>query len=411
MLTFRHRPGRTEETSFGYYIRGGDRVGERLFRVVSSPRSRTATSLARQWVESGEYRWGSGVFVWRCSTFTADRARGPTGPRWPRRSTASQSAGPTPGVRATARGRCSTIRVDPRSTTPCSSTRPTRADGRGLVRLGRRRLVELVGAAAAPGCPQGNVLFGDAVALECERRCVVVGEEWDRGGDGTEGHDRRARGGRHAGVPDGQSEQVRRVSGAASARTSDEDTNRPRSRTIAALTLVGCASVPPMPRWRDRRSAARRARHDAIPGGSSPTAPPHRGARRGLHALGRGVGRARHHSRALEAQERVHLRRPTPGPTARRSRTRLLRFRASRPSRSASVPAPRRRGRRHRGGEPERGTIERRRADRCPRKARPRRRPRRRRAQRVQKRGSHYLLARPGGRTHRAWADRTPERR
>jgi mannose-1-phosphate guanylyltransferase len=210
MLTFGIVPA-GPETNFGY-IRGGDRVGERLFRVVQFT-EKPNRDLARQWVESGEYRWNSGVFVWRCSTFmTALEANRPA------LATAFHglsSAG-------------SDEEFEQRLETVFPPLESISVDYAVLEHSPNVLMVEAsfdwddVGswsswARRQPRDPQGNVLFGDAVALECER-CVVVGEGGTAAAMGLKDMIVVHAAGATLACRMDESEQVRRVSEAASAR-------------------------------------------------------------------------------------------------------------------------------------------------------------------------------------------------
>jgi mannose-1-phosphate guanylyltransferase len=164
LVTFGIRPTRPEP-NFGYIHRGA-RIGERLHRVAAF-KEKPDRAHAEAWTATGEYLWNGGIFVWRRSVFMDALAVGrPRLARVFRDLTATdleRTLGEVfPGVEA--------ISVDHAVLEHASNTIVVEAsfdwDDLGSWAAWARR---------QPRDARGNVLFGDAVALDCDR-CVVVGE-------------------------------------------------------------------------------------------------------------------------------------------------------------------------------------------------------------------------------------------
>jgi mannose-1-phosphate guanylyltransferase/mannose-6-phosphate isomerase len=66
LVTLGIRPT-SPDTNFGY-VKRGERIGERLHRVVQFT-EKPDRVRAEAWVKSGDYFWNSGMFVWRKRTF------------------------------------------------------------------------------------------------------------------------------------------------------------------------------------------------------------------------------------------------------------------------------------------------------------------------------------------------------
>ena len=66
LLTF-GIPPTAPDTNFGY-IRRGAEVAQRTYRVAAFT-EKPDRERAQEWLATGEYAWNSGMFVWRCSTF------------------------------------------------------------------------------------------------------------------------------------------------------------------------------------------------------------------------------------------------------------------------------------------------------------------------------------------------------
>jgi mannose-1-phosphate guanylyltransferase len=162
-------PAGEPRTSFGY-IRRGTRLGDRLYRVAQFTEKPDA-ARAQTWVASGEYVWNSGIFVWRCSTFA--RALEASRP-----ALAAAFGGRSWAGTAQDFGRqleaiypaLESISVDHAVLEAAPNVLMIEAsfdwDDLGSWGAWARR---------QPRDARGNVLFGDAVALDCDR-CVVVGE-------------------------------------------------------------------------------------------------------------------------------------------------------------------------------------------------------------------------------------------
>ena len=155
------------ETGFGY-IHPGTKVAERLFRVAAFTEKPDAEKAAR-FVASGDYWWNSGVFVWRAGVFldalTATR---------PALATAlAPLAGAADNFERELALRlpgCESISVDYAVLEHAPNTLVLEA-GFDWDDLGSWNAWGL----RQPRDARGNVLFGDAVAVDCDG-CIVVGE-------------------------------------------------------------------------------------------------------------------------------------------------------------------------------------------------------------------------------------------
>jgi mannose-1-phosphate guanylyltransferase len=168
LVTFGIRPTHAE-TSFGY-IRLGDRVAGRVHRVAEFTEKPDATR-AGQWVADGCHVWNSGLFVWRTSVFlNAMEVSRPDLAR-PLRALAGaeDEAAFAAGLDAVFPG-LESISVDYAVLEQAPNTLVVEAgfdwDDLGSWRAWARR---------QPQDARGNVLFGEAVALDCDR-CIVVGD-------------------------------------------------------------------------------------------------------------------------------------------------------------------------------------------------------------------------------------------
>jgi mannose-1-phosphate guanylyltransferase len=154
---------------FGY-IRAGAPVGKRLYRVAQF-KEKPDRERAAAWVAAGGYFWNTGVFAWRASVLLdALEASRPELAR-PLRTLAA-----FPEIDAFER---ELERVFP-------SLPSTSIDFAMLEHAPNAMMFEAtfdwddLGSWSAwarhqPHDARGNVLFGDAVALDCDR-CIVVGE-------------------------------------------------------------------------------------------------------------------------------------------------------------------------------------------------------------------------------------------
>ena len=169
LVTFGIRPT-APETSFGYLQRGA-RLGERLFRVA---RFKEKPDLARatEWVASGEVLWNSGMFVWAKRAFMDALAAG-------RPAIASAFAGLAfrageerafEAVLAERFPNVEAISVDYAvlEQAPNVVTLEAAFDWDDLGNWG-------AWARRQPADARGNVTWGEAVPVDCDR-CVVVGD-------------------------------------------------------------------------------------------------------------------------------------------------------------------------------------------------------------------------------------------
>jgi mannose-1-phosphate guanylyltransferase/mannose-6-phosphate isomerase len=157
------------ETNFGY-IRRGARLAERLHRVAQFT-EKPDRACAAEWLAGGEHAWNSGIFVWRRGVFfdaleagrpaIAAALRGMARPPDP--ETWAAALGPVfPGLES--------ISVDyavlERAPNVLMIDASFDWDDLGSWSAWARRQERDA---------HGNVLFGDAVVVDCQD-CVVVGE-------------------------------------------------------------------------------------------------------------------------------------------------------------------------------------------------------------------------------------------
>ncbi len=168
LLTFGIRPTHGE-TNFGYVQRGAA-VGDRLSRVARFTEKPDRAS-AEAWIATGEYAWNAGIFVWRAKTFLdALESFRPSlhapldAMRWEDGDAGFERAldAVFPGLES--------ISVDYAVMERAPNTLVLEAsfdwDDLGSWSAWARRQTHDA---------RGNVLFGDAVAIECDG-CVVVGD-------------------------------------------------------------------------------------------------------------------------------------------------------------------------------------------------------------------------------------------
>jgi mannose-1-phosphate guanylyltransferase len=169
LVTFAIRPTAPEPT-FGY-LRRGARIAERLHRVAQFT-EKPDLERATAWVASGEYAWNSGMFVWRKRTFMdalaaarpalAASLAGLAFRPGEERAFEAALAGRFPGLES--------ISVD--------HAVLERAPNVVLIEAGFEW--DDLGSWGAwarrqPVDAHGNVTWGEAVPVDCER-CVVVGD-------------------------------------------------------------------------------------------------------------------------------------------------------------------------------------------------------------------------------------------
>jgi len=166
LLTFGIPPSRPE-TGFGY-IRRGARLGERLFRVAAFT-EKPSREKAEAFLAGSEHAWNAGIFVWGARVFLGALEAG--------RPALADALRPLEGTGdgfEAALDRvlpsCESISVDYAVLEHAPNVMMLEAgfdwDDLGSWGAWARR---------QPRDARGNVLFGDAVAVDCER-CVVVGD-------------------------------------------------------------------------------------------------------------------------------------------------------------------------------------------------------------------------------------------
>jgi mannose-1-phosphate guanylyltransferase/mannose-6-phosphate isomerase len=168
LLTFGIRPTHPE-VNFGY-IRRGEPLGERLYRVAQFA-EKPDRARAEAWVSGGGHLWNSGIFVWRAGTFlrALEAAR-------PALATTLAALGSVRDLAFFERALESafpgaeSISVDHAVLEHAPNVLALEAafdwDDLGSWGAWARR---------QPQDARGNVLFGDALAIDCDD-CVVVGD-------------------------------------------------------------------------------------------------------------------------------------------------------------------------------------------------------------------------------------------
>ncbi len=169
LVTFGIRPS-APETRFGY-LKLGARLAERLHRVAQFT-EKPDLARATAWVASGEYAWNSGIFVWGKRTFMAALAAGR-----PAIAAAlgglSFRAGEERAFEAALAMRFPAIEA-------VSVDYAVLEVARNVVTLEASFDWDDLGSWGAwarrqPQDARGNVTWGDAVPVDCDR-CVVVGD-------------------------------------------------------------------------------------------------------------------------------------------------------------------------------------------------------------------------------------------
>ena len=169
LVTFGIKPTRPE-TSFGY-VKRGTLLANRLHRVAQFT-EKPDLERAQDWVASGEYAWNSGMFVWGKRAFFAALAAG-------RPAVAAAFAGLNfragqerafEAVLAARFPAVESVSVDYAVLEVAPNVVTLEAafdwDDLGSWRAWARR---------QPHDARGNVTWGDAVPVDCDR-CVVVGD-------------------------------------------------------------------------------------------------------------------------------------------------------------------------------------------------------------------------------------------
>jgi len=168
LLTF-GVPPTGPDTNFGY-IKRGTRAGERLFRVAAFT-EKPDRATAEGYLATGLYAWNSGIFVWRASVFLDALEVSRPALAAPLRELARDTRGPGFDARWDAVfPKLESISVDYAvlEKAPNTFMLETSFDWDDLGSWG-------AWARRQPRDANGNVLHGEAVAVDC-RRCVVVGE-------------------------------------------------------------------------------------------------------------------------------------------------------------------------------------------------------------------------------------------
>jgi mannose-1-phosphate guanylyltransferase len=169
LMTFGVRPT-APETSFGY-LRRGERLAERLHRVARFT-EKPDLERAAAWAASGEYLWNSGIFVWRKRVFLDALAAG-------RPAIAGALAGLSFGA-GEERAFESALAARFPAIESVSVDYAVLEVAPNVVLLEASFEWDDLGnwgawARRQPADAAGNVLWGEAVPVDCER-CVVVGD-------------------------------------------------------------------------------------------------------------------------------------------------------------------------------------------------------------------------------------------
>lgn len=210
LLTF-GIPPTAAETNFGYLKRGA-RVADRLFRVAAFTEKPDAERAAA-WLASGDYAWNSGMFVWRARTFLDALEAGRPGIARPLRGMRWEGgdAGFARALDGVFHG-LEKISVDYAVLESAPNTLMLEAafdwDDLGSWSAWARR---------QPRDARGNVVHGDALALDCDD-CIVVGDGGVAAALGLRGMIVVHAGGATLSCPVSISQDVRRVTDAAKER-------------------------------------------------------------------------------------------------------------------------------------------------------------------------------------------------
>jgi len=166
LVTFGIRPTHAE-TNFGY-IRRGARLAERTYRVAEFT-EKPDHARAAAWLAGGEHLWNSGIFVWRSAVFLDALAASRPALARPLRALAWPPGGFERALDPVFAD-LESVSVDYAVLEKAPNTVVLEAafdwDDLGSWGAWARR---------QPRDAQGNVRFGDALALDCQD-CVVVGD-------------------------------------------------------------------------------------------------------------------------------------------------------------------------------------------------------------------------------------------
>ena len=168
LVTFGIRPTHAE-TNFGY-IRRGERLADRVYRVAQFT-EKPDRARAQEWLRGGGHLWNSGIFVWRKSVFmNALEAGRPALAAALRRIGTPRSPAEFDRALGEVYPGLESVSVDYAVLEPAPNVVVIEAsfdwDDLGSWSAWARRQARDA---------RGNVLHGDAVALDCDR-CVVVGD-------------------------------------------------------------------------------------------------------------------------------------------------------------------------------------------------------------------------------------------
>jgi mannose-1-phosphate guanylyltransferase len=211
LLTF-GIPPTGSDTNFGY-IRRGARLAERLYRVAAFT-EKPDRARAEQWVQGGEHAWNGGIFVWRAAVFLDALAAS--------RPMLAEGLRPLEGA-------AGAPDLERRLEELFPALEGISVDYAVLERAPNVWMLEAgfdwddlgswrAWARRQPRDERGNVVFGEAVALDCDR-CVVVGEGGMAAALGLSDMVVVHAGGATLSCKLDQSEQVRRVSETVRARS------------------------------------------------------------------------------------------------------------------------------------------------------------------------------------------------
>lgn len=169
LVTFGVRPTHAE-TNFGY-VRRGTKLGERLHRVAQFT-EKPDRARAEQWVASGEYAWNSGMFVWTRRAFLNALTAG--------RPAIAESLGALRFAPGDERAFEQALRERFPALESVSVDYAVLEVAPNVVTLDATFDWDDLGSWSAWARRQGrdergNVLWGDALAVDCDG-CVVVGD-------------------------------------------------------------------------------------------------------------------------------------------------------------------------------------------------------------------------------------------
>jgi mannose-1-phosphate guanylyltransferase len=168
LVTFGIRPTHAE-TNFGY-IRRGAALSERVYRAAQFT-EKPDRDRAAAWLAGGEHLWNTGIFVWRCSVFMNALEAGR-----PALAAALRGIGTPRSVADFDRA----LREIYPGLEAVSVDYAVLEQAPNVVMIEAAFDWDDLGSWSAwarrqPRDARGNVLHGDAVALDCDR-CVIVGD-------------------------------------------------------------------------------------------------------------------------------------------------------------------------------------------------------------------------------------------